>query len=144
MKRTKENWLHGHPSDRNEISGLRKFDGEDLHYQERKKAQQETQWKWLEEQKKEKELKKQQEIEEEKLYSFQVLQTTKMRGFFEDDLEAKKKKMNESTRDFNKQLEREKKEKKKKERIQKLQEEENDLEHQAMIRQVPEYVNPLN
>jgi hypothetical protein len=32
MKRTKENWLHGHPQDRSNISGLRFFDGEDLHF----------------------------------------------------------------------------------------------------------------
>ena len=55
MKRTKENWLQKPSSNRNEISGLKVFDGEDLYYQERKKAFQRTQKKWLEEQKLEKE-----------------------------------------------------------------------------------------
>ena len=48
MKRTKENWIVGHPDDRNGISGLRFFDGEDLHYQERKREFQNTQKQWIE------------------------------------------------------------------------------------------------
>ena len=144
MKRTKENWLFGHPDDRNEISGLRKFDGEDLHYQERKKAQQETQKKWLEEQKQEKERKRQQEEEEERLYSFQTIQAMRMRGILEEDLENKKRAMQASTRDANHDLNREKKEKIKREKEEKLLQENLELEHQATIRQVPPYVNPLN
>jgi regulator of PEP synthase PpsR (kinase-PPPase family) len=144
MKRTKENWLQGHPSDRTGISGLRKFDGEDLHYQERKKAMQETQRKWLEQQKEEKSLRNQQEIEEQNMYSLQILAFNKLRGAIESDLEAKKRKMQELTRDFNKKLEREKKERVQKEKIEKLKDEERDLEHQAIIRQSTPYINPLN
>ena len=120
MKRTKENWLFGQPEDRNEISGLRKFDGEDLHYQERKKAQQETQRKWLEAQKLEKERRKQQEKEEEDLYAFQTTQANRMRGLLEDELEYKKRMMQASTKEENLRLYRERKEKERKEREDKL------------------------
>ena len=79
MKRTKENWLYGQPFDRTEISGLRFFDGEDLQYQERKRAQQETQKKWLQDQMREKEMKIQQERDDERNYSFQTTQINRMR-----------------------------------------------------------------
>ena len=143
MKRTKENWLFGHPEDRNEISGLRKFDGEDLHYQERKKAQQETQKRWLEEQKQEKERKRQQELEEERLYAFQTIQAMRMRGILEEELENKKRMMQASTRDSNIQIDRERKDKLKREKEEKLRHEDLELDHQATIRQVPPYNNPL-
>jgi acetyl/propionyl-CoA carboxylase alpha subunit len=143
MKRTKENWLFGHPEDRSEISGLRKFDGEDLHYQERKKAQQETQKRWLEEQKAEKERRKQQEEEEERMYAFQTIQANRMRGMLEDELENKKRTMQASTRDTNIQLHRERMDKEKRERETKLRAEDDELDHQATIRKVPGYVNPL-
>ncbi|CAG9321047.1 unnamed protein product [Blepharisma stoltei] len=144
MKRTKENWLHGHPDDRNGISGCRIFDGEDLHYQERKKAQQETQRKWIEEQKRQNEEKKRQEEEEEMQYAFQTQQANRMRGLLEDELESKKRMMQASTRDANLQLSREKKEKERYEKNSKLREEDQDLLEQKTIRQVPPYVNPLD
>ncbi|OMJ69192.1 hypothetical protein SteCoe_33149 [Stentor coeruleus] len=144
MKRTKENWLFGHPEDRNEISGLRKFDGEDLHYQERKMAQQNTQKRWLEEQKQEKERRRQQELEEERMYAFQTLQANRMRGLLEDELERKKREMQASTRDSNIDLSREKKNREAQERQNKLQDEDMELSHQANIRVVPPYNNPLN
>lgn len=144
MKRTKENWLFGHPEDRNEISGLRKFDGEDLHYQERKKAQQDTQKRWLEEQKQEKERRRQQELEEERMYAYQTLQANRMRGLLEDELERKKREMQASTRDTNIDLNREKKNRESQERQIKLQDEDMELSHQTNIRVVPPYNNPLN
>lgn len=144
MKRTKENWLFGHPEDRNEISGLRKFDGEDLHYQERKKAQQETQKKWLEEQKQEKERRRQQELEEERMYAYQTQQANRMRGLLEDELERKKREMQASTRDSNIMLNREKKDRDDFERQVKLRDEDDELGHQTKIRIVPPYNNPLN
>lgn len=143
MKRTKENWLTGHPQDRNGISGLRTFDGEDLHYQERKKAQQETQRRWIEEQKFQNEEKRRQEEDEERQYAFQTQQASRMRGLLEDELEAKKRNMQASTKDANLQLSRDKKDKERYERHQKLREEDQDLVEQATIRQVPAYVNPL-
>lgn len=143
MKRTKENWLFGHPNDRSEISGLRKFDGEDLHYQERKKAQQETQKKWLEEQKAEKERKKQQELEDERLYAFQTIQAMRMRGILEEELECKKRTMQASTRDTNLQLDRERKDQCKRDRENYLRSEDEELDHQATIRTIPPYINPL-
>ncbi|OMJ83843.1 hypothetical protein SteCoe_15142 [Stentor coeruleus] len=144
MKRTKENWLFGHPEDRNEISGLRKFDGEDLHYQERKKAQQETQKKWLEEQKQEKERRRQQELEDERMYAFQTQQANRMRGLLEDELERKKREMQASTRDSNIMLNREKKDREDLEKQIKLRSEDDELSHQTQIRIVPPYSNPLN
>ena len=143
MKRTKENWLYGQPFDRTEISGLRFFDGEDLQYQERKRAQQETQKKWLQDQMREKEMKIQQERDDERNYSFQTTQINRMRGVLEDNLEENKKNMNASTREFNKQVEMEKKEKQRQERDAKLQAEADELRHQGVIRQVSPYINPL-
>lgn len=143
MKRTKENWLFGHPEDRSEISGLRKFDGEDLHYNERRKAQQDTQKRWLEEQREEKARRKQQEEEEEKLYAFQAFQANRMRGMLEDQLEYNKKAMQASTRDANIQLFREKQDRERRERAAKLRSEDEDLQHQAEIRKVSSYINPL-
>ena len=72
MKRTKENWLFGHPEDRTDLSGLRKFDGEDLHHNERKRAQQETQRKWLDQQRLENEMKKQAERDEDRAFAMQT------------------------------------------------------------------------
>lgn len=143
MKRTKENWLFGHPEDRAEISGLRKFDGEDLHYQERKKAQQETQKRWLEEQKAEKERKRQQDLEDERMYAFQTLQANRMRGMLEDELENQKRAMQASTRDRNLELHRERMDKEKMEKDLKIRHEDNELDHQTNIRKVPPYANPL-
>lgn len=143
MKRTKENWLFGHPEDRNEISGLRKFDGEDFHYQERRKAHQETQKRWLEEQKEEKARRKREEDDEEKLYAFQSFQANRMRGMLEDELENKKKAMQASTRDTNIQLFQEKQDRERREKAAKLRSEEEELLHQAEIRKVPAYKNPL-
>ena len=46
----------------------------------------------------------------------QTKEINRMRGLLLDDLEAKKKQMNQTTRDFNKNLEREKKERIRKEK----------------------------
>lgn len=143
MRRTRENWLTEQPLDRNEISSLRFFDGEDLHYQERKKAFQETQRKWLEMQKLEKNLRDQERLANERLYASQTLQLNRMRGVLEDDLEAKKREVQASTRDFNKKVELEKQEKKNREKAQKVREEAEDLKRQMAIRQLPPYSNPL-
>ena len=43
MKRTKENWKESQPENRNGISGLETFDGEDVKFETRKKHQQEEQ-----------------------------------------------------------------------------------------------------
>jgi len=144
MKRTKENWLHGHPQDRNGISGLRQFDGEDLHYQERQLALKSTQRDWIEEQKREKEQRRQEELNEEMMYAQQTEQINRMRGVLEEDLKRKQRTMQEATRDANLQLLREKKERERQERESKLKEEQEDLMEQTRIRQVPNYINPLN
>lgn len=144
MKRTKENWLHGHPEDRNGISGLRQFDGEDLQYQERMLALKGTQRDWIEEQKREKELRRQDEQDEEQQYAKQTEHINRMRGVLEDDLKRKQRTMQEATRDANLQLLREKKERERLERETKLKEEREDLMDQTRIRQTPNYINPLN
>lgn len=144
MKRTKETWLHGHPDDRTGVSGLRFFDGEDLHAQERKRAMQETQRKWIEEQKRQNEERKRQEQDEERQYAHQTMQITRMRGLLEDELSQKQRMMQESTRDENLLLARQKKERENLERQLKVHEENDDLQTQGRIRQVPSYINPLS
>ena len=143
MKRTKENWLEQQPADRQGISGLRIFDGEDLHYQERTQAFKETQRKWIEEQKQDMEDRRTKERNEDQAYAFQTLQNTRMRGMLEDKLEQQKRDMQASTRDSNLQLAREKREREQRERQIKLQQERRDLDTQASIRVVPPYQNPL-
>lgn len=143
MKRTKENWILGQPEDRANISGLRFFDGEDLHSQERKRAFQETQRKWIEEQMKEKQLQQEREREENRLYAFQAAQADRMRGMLEDQLEQKIKQMQVATRDANIELKKQRQTRERFDRSQYLQEEESELSHQMRIRQVDAYDNPL-
>lgn len=143
MKRTRENWLQTQSKSISEVSGLRFFQGEDLQYQERKKAMQSTQRKWLEEQKHQNEEKKERQKQEEELHAHQTLQVNRMRGLLEDNLEAKKRHMSQSTRDFNKRMEIERKEKKYRDKQMKLDEERADLMWQNHIRQVTPYMNPL-
>lgn len=143
MKRTKENWLEQQPADRQGISGLRIFDGEDLHHQERTQAFKETQRKWIEEQKQDMEDRRTKERNEDQAYAFQTLQNNRMRGMLEDKLEQNKREMQASTRDTNLQLAREKREREQRERQMKLQQERRDLDTQASIRVVPPYKNPL-
>lgn len=112
MKRTKENWLQTQPFQKTNVSGLQVFDGEDLHYAERKKSMMEIQKKWLDQQMEEAKMKRAQSEEEEKLYAHQTLQLNRVRGILEDDLERKKKIMSQSMRDFNKEAEVKKKQEK--------------------------------
>jgi len=143
MKRTKENWIEPQPADRQGISGLRIFDGEDLHYQERTLAFKETQRKWIEEQKRDMEDRRNKDRDQDRAYAYQTHQNTRMRGMLEDQLEQQKRDMQASTRDTNLQLAREKREREQRERQTKLQHERRDLDTQASIRVVPPYQNPL-
>ena len=139
MKRTKNDWKVGHPQDRNGISGLFQFDGEDPSFLARKKEHQESQRKWVEEQKRE----KQERIERERLedlhFARQTLQANRARGLVEDQVEVSKKLVWESVRDSNLQLKSEKEAKEKYERQQKIQEELADLEYQKSIRKKGAY-----
>lgn len=139
MKRTKENWKVGHPEDRNGISGLFQFDGEDQVYLDRKKEYQSTQKSWIEEQKLEKQAKKLSDQEAEMNMARQTLQANRARGLLEDHVERQKKMMLESVRDANLQLKAEKEAKEKFERQQKILEEQRDLEYQRDIRRKGAY-----
>ena len=144
MKRTKEGWLEPQPADRQGISGLRIFDGEDLHHQERTEAFKQTQRKWIEEQKQDMQDRLTMEREEERAHAYQTLQNNRMRGMLEDQLEQQKRDMQASTRDTNLQLAREKREREQRDRQAKLQQERRDLDTQTSIRVVPSYKNPLS
>ena len=144
MKRTKENWLFGHPEDRTDLSGLRIFDGEDLHYQERKRAQQETQRKWLDQQRMENEMKHQADRDEERAYAMQTQQITRMRALNEEELARKQRTMAVSTKQANVNLKQEFKDKNRMVRDTVVHEENHDYAHQTRIRVVDPYQNPLN
>lgn len=131
------------PDDRDGISGLRVFDGEDLQSSERARALKETQKAWILQQIAEKEEQKRREEEEERYYANQTSQINRMRGLLEDDLRGKQRTMQTSTKDVNLQLSQEKRDRERMEREMKLQEEREDLDRQAMIRKVPPYINPL-
>jgi hypothetical protein len=109
MKRTKErfNKLEGY--NKEGISGLKVFDGEDLEYQDRFKLQQMQQQAWVNQQKYEKELKQQQEREEERTYAEQTLSINKMRSMLEAEHDSKRRDMNKMTMEYNKHLAQQKK-----------------------------------
>ena len=144
MKRTKENWLFGHPEDRANISGATFFDGEDLHYQERKAAQAATQRKWLDQQRLENEMKRQAEADEEAAYAMQVQQITRMRAMLEEELARKQREMATSTKVANIQLKQEFKDKQRSDLSTIHKEEDDDYARQTQIRIVDSYQNPLN
>ena len=143
MKRTKNNWLTPEPVRRKDVSGLRMFDGEDLHFQERKRAFQATQKQWIEEQLFEKQQLRLKEQQEEQMYAFQTRQVGRMRGMLEDQLSKNLRQLQEETKAVNLQLDRERKEREREERRRKLHEEDQDLMAQTELRQVPAYANPL-
>lgn len=134
MKRTKENWKESQPENRNGISGLETFDGEDVKFETRKKHQQEEQKKWIEEQKIEKELRKKREKDEEMLYSRELLYGNRQRGIVEDKVREAQNMMQVSVRDANLQLKTEKEQREKFEKMQKIREEQEDLKYQQDIR----------
>jgi hypothetical protein len=109
MKRTKErfNKLEGY--NKEGISGLKVFDGEDLEYQDRFKLQQMQQKAWIEQQKYEKEMKQQQERDEERIYAEQTLSINKMRSMLEAEHDSKRRDMNKMTMEYNKGLSQQKK-----------------------------------
>ena len=143
MKRTKENWLQTHPFHKTNVSGLQLFDGEDLYYAERKRSMKEIQKKWLDQQMEEAKMKRARSEEEEKLYAHQSFQMNRVRGMLEDELERNKKMMAHSMRDFNKDVEVQKKVERVQERKKRLELEINDLRRQEEIRRIGPYVNPF-
>jgi hypothetical protein len=117
MKRTKErfNKLEGY--NKEGISGLKVFDGEDLEYQDRFKLQQMQQKAWIVQQKYEKESKQQQEREEERMHAEQTLSINKMRAMLEAEHDSKRRDMNRMTMEYNKYLSQQKKDKEAKKRF---------------------------
>ena len=111
MKRTKErfNKLEGY--NKEGISGLKVFDGEDLEYQDRFKLQQMQQKAWIDQQKYEKQTKQHQEREEERMHAEQTLSINKMRAMLEAEHDSKRRDMNRMTMEYNKYLSQQKKDK---------------------------------
>lgn len=143
MKRTKNDWYVNHPEDRTDHSGCTFFDGEDLHFQERKREYAATQKKWLDQQILEKEQKKQAEADEEAAYAMQTAQITRMRAMLEEELARKQREMNMSTRNANTMQNREFKDKNRANLNTIHKEEDDDYAHQTQVRIVDPYFNPL-
>jgi hypothetical protein len=116
MKRTKErfNKLDGY--NKEGISGLKVFDGEDLEYQDRFKLQQIQQKAWIEQQKYEKAMKEQQERDEDRMYAEQTLGINKMRSMLEAEHDSKRRDMNRMTMEHNRYLALQKKDREAKRR----------------------------
>ena len=124
MKRTKERFGKFSNYNDHNISGLKVFEGEDLEYQNRMQYQTWQQNAWIQQQKYENEVKKQQEREEERRYAEQTLAINRMRNMLESEHEKKIRDMNCMTKDYNIKLAEFKREKEAKE---KKDEEELDL-----------------
>jgi hypothetical protein len=104
MKRTKERFGKLEGYNKEGISGLKVFDGEDLEFQDRVKLQQLQQKTWVEQQKYEKDLKSEQERYEEKLFAEQTLAINRTRSMLEAEHDQKRKDMNRMQMEYNKQL----------------------------------------
>ena len=124
MKRTKERFGKFANYNDHNISSLKVFEGEDLEYQNRMQYQTLQQNAWIQQQKYENEVKKQQEREEERRYAEQTLAINRMRSMLESEHEKKIRDMNCMTKDYNIKLAEFKREKEVKE---KKDEEELDL-----------------
>ena len=104
MKRTKDRFGKFDYYNDHNISSLKVFDGEDLEYQERMKYQTKQQNAWIQQQKYENEMKKQQEREEERRYAEQTLANNRMRSMLESEHEQKIRDMNCMQKDYNLKL----------------------------------------
>jgi hypothetical protein len=109
MKRTKERFGKLEGYNKEGISGLKVFDGEDLEYQDRFKLQQTQQKSWIEQQKYDKQLKLEEERSEEKMYAEQTLAINRMRSMLEAEHDKKRKDMNKMMMEYNKNLAQQKK-----------------------------------
>ena len=109
MKRTKERFGKLEGYNKEGISGLKVFDGEDLEYQDRFKLQQTQQKSWIEQQKYEKGVKNEDERCEDKMYAEQTLAINRMRSMLEAEHDQKRKDMNKSMMEHNKKLAQQKK-----------------------------------
>jgi hypothetical protein len=143
MRRTRDNWLVTPPPRQKEISGLRIFNGEDLHFHERRRSMMEVQKKWLDQQMKEINEQKLKQEQEKKLFEYQSFTLNQARARAMDQAENKKRKVYRSARDFNKRLAEESRERKKSEKMQKILYETADLKYLEDARKVGAFINPL-
>ncbi|CAD8195130.1 unnamed protein product [Paramecium octaurelia] len=128
MKRTKETIFRQHPDwqQRQGISGLKEFDGEDLQYDARNKYNKEQQKQWIQEQIQEKKRKQEQEKAEEMAYAQQTLEINRFRGMLQDNFAARKTDIGVATKQTNLQFAKEKKDKEERDKQEKLQYEKNE------------------
>jgi hypothetical protein len=143
MKRTKENWISNQCFHQNNLSGLRAFHGEDLQFYERKKSMMIIQKQWLDNQIKEKELRKKRSQEEKMIYEMQEKELFRIRGIALDELEMKRKIMSQSTCEFNWKAGFEKRKEMEKRKKEIRDEELKDLKRQDEIRKRYHFSNPF-
>eukprot|EP00357_Protocruzia_adherens_P034545 CAMPEP_0115015438 /NCGR_PEP_ID=MMETSP0216-20121206/26775_1 /TAXON_ID=223996 /ORGANISM="Protocruzia adherens, Strain Boccale" /LENGTH=144 /DNA_ID=CAMNT_0002385571 /DNA_START=25 /DNA_END=459 /DNA_ORIENTATION=+ len=124
----------GHPGaqQRDGVSGLQFFDGEDEEYERRLQQQKIEQREWNLQQMREKKMLKEQEKQEERMFAQQTEEMTRLRGLLEQDKQKKQKMMQASMRDQNMQLNQEKADKEKTERLNKLAEEKQDIDDYSL------------
>jgi hypothetical protein len=109
MKRTKERFGKLEGYNKEGVSGCKVFDGEDLEFQDRFKLQQLQQKAWVEQQKYERQVKTEEEMNEERKYAEQTLSINRMRAMLEAEHEQKRKDMNKMMMEYNKKLAMQKK-----------------------------------
>lgn len=143
MRRTRDNWLVTPEPRHKEISSLRIFNGEDLHFHERRKSMMEVQRKWLDLQMKEINDKKVKDKQEKKLFDFQSFRINQAQSEVWDKKEEIKRKDRVSTRKFNKRLASQSRERKISEKRQKALLELEELDYLRDARNLGPYVNPL-
>ena len=143
MRRTRDNWLVTPEPRHKEISSLRIFNGEDLHFHERRKSMMEVQRKWLDLQMKEINDKKVKDKQEKKLFDFQSFRINQAQSEVWDKKEEIKRKDRVSTREFNKRLASQSRERKISEKRQKALLELEELDYLRDARNLGPYVNPL-
>ena len=143
MRRTRDNWLVTPPPRHKEVSSLRIFNGEDLHFHERRKSMMEVQRKWLDLQMKEINEKKAKDKQEKKLFDFQSFKINQANSEVLDKKEHNKRMDRVSTREFNKRLAGQSRERKMSEKRQKALMELEELDYLQNSRNVGPYVNPL-
>ncbi|CDW72971.1 UNKNOWN [Stylonychia lemnae] len=108
MKRTKQVFHREGDEVPKFVSGLRQFDGEDIHYAERMKENADRQRQFIEEQKREKGYLTHMEKEEDRGYAEQTDNLNRMRGMLEDEMSSKRAQMMKDLQEENKRLAREK------------------------------------
>eukprot|EP00831_Metopus_contortus_P051498 TRINITY_DN4322_c0_g2_i8.p1 TRINITY_DN4322_c0_g2~~TRINITY_DN4322_c0_g2_i8.p1 ORF type:complete len:188 (-),score=62.68 TRINITY_DN4322_c0_g2_i8:37-600(-) len=129
MRRTKERFDTSHPADRKGISGLTAFDGEDLKSSERERMQKMQQNDWIKQQKEEKEEKKRLMKEEERMFAKQAQDLNLFRAKVEDHTREKQRDMLRAMKEQNEQLAMQKKERELQKKIEDLEAEYEEISY---------------